>query len=142
MDLTIKEAEIGDVKNLVELDQIASKEIKPWAPQLFKEFKKSLQNPKFCFLIAYFNDKRAGYLESEYDRDKDFIWIKNIYVLKEFRKRGISRKLVEKCVHKWKSKSNLFVLLTSDKNVKTFERLKFKKTMNYMVYKGKSENGL
>jgi len=137
MSLIIREADVEDVRNLVMIDIAASREIKQWFPQSGKELRTSLKKPDFLFILAAEDKEVVGYLESEYDREKRAVWIKNIYVLKEFRKKGIARLLVKKCISSWKKRASNFILLTADRNLKTFERLGFKKTMNYMVHEVK-----
>jgi predicted acetyltransferase len=56
---------------------------------------------------------------------------------KEYRKKGIAKKLIDSILKKWQNKSKSIVLLTSNKNTKIFNRLGFKKAMNFMEYNKK-----
>ena len=131
----IKKAIRKDAFNLSKLDNIANKEFEIWSKQTRKDFEKSISSRMFVFLIAYLNDNPVGYIESEFDISKDIVWIKNIFLIQEFRKKGIAKKLISICSRYWKNKTNLLILLTADRNLKIFEKLGFKKTMNYMVKK-------
>ncbi|MEK6933675.1 MAG: GNAT family N-acetyltransferase [Nanoarchaeota archaeon] len=131
--MIVRKATTRDANSLDELDRSAWEEIKNWSLQTKQNFKRSLKNQKFYFLIASEDKKDVGYLESEYDKEKDAVWLKNIYVLKKFRKKNIARYLIKKCCDYWKKKIDLILLLTADRNLEIFERLGFNKTMNYMV---------
>ena len=162
--MIVRKATTRDANSLDELDRSAWEEIKNWSLQTKQNFKRSLKNQKFYFLIASEDKKDVGYLESEYDKEnsgnyvtnspefsngqflrtsnitnrivhkeKDDVWLKNIYVLKKFRKKNIARYLIKKCCDYWKKKIDLILLLTADRNLEIFERLGFNKTMNYMV---------
>jgi len=66
------------------------------------------------------------------------ISLESIYGKKEYRNKGISNKLVSKLReyrknNYWKEKIQSIELLTEDKNIKIFEKLGFKKVMNYMT---------
>ena len=133
--MRIKKVKSDDARVLTSIDKIAYKEMKFWAPQSEKDFKKSIKNPRFYFSIAEINNKLVGYLESEYDKDKKIVWIKNVFILKQFRKKGLGKLLVNDCIKHWNKKVDLLILLTANRNLKTFEKLGFKKTMNYMMRK-------
>lgn len=131
--MRIRKATIRNAGDLAELDSLAWREIKTWSLQSKQDFEKSLRKKRFYFLIASEDEKKIGYLEFEYDKEKDAVWIKNIYVLKEYRKNNIAKQLIKKYCDNWKNMTNLIILLTADKNVRIFEELEFNKTMNYMV---------
>ncbi|MBI2045693.1 hypothetical protein HYT23_06550, partial [Candidatus Pacearchaeota archaeon] len=46
----------------------------------------------------------------------------------------VAKELIKEALKNWKGKSKSVVLLTADKNLRTFEKLGFKKTMNFMEY--------
>lgn len=131
--MIIRKAKVNDITKLSILDKKAQKEMKTWFSQSEDNFKKSIKKENFYFLIGINEGKSIGYLESEYDKKKDSVWIKNIYVLKEYRKKGIAKIFIRKCYQYWKNKTDLIVLLTADRSLNIFEKLGFKKTMNYMV---------
>ena len=129
----IRRASVRDVCVLAELDKLAHKEMKVWALQSEKDFTRSLRKKDFYFLIGYIKNHAVGYVETEYDAPKEIVWIKNIFVKKEYRKKKIARQLIQHITRYWKRKTRLMVLLTADRNLGIFERLGFKKTMNYLV---------
>ncbi len=131
--MIIRKATIKDAESLANLDKIAYREIKGWALQSKRNFEKTLGNKKFYFLMSLEKNRDIAYLESEYDKEKDAVWLKNIYVMKEFRKKNIAKHLIKKCSNYWRKKTNIIILLTADRNFKIFEKLGFNKTMNYMV---------
>jgi ribosomal protein S18 acetylase RimI-like enzyme len=124
-----------DIDGLVKLDKIAHKENKFWNIQSKAQFKKVVKRSKFLTIIAKNNQTPIGYLQSGLKNTKLHVWIDDIYVIKEFRKKGIAKMLVNKFVNHWKNKVNYIVLITEDKNIKIFEKLGFEKEMNYMGYK-------
>ena len=84
-------------------------------------------------MIAYSGKEAVGYIETEFDAGKEIVWIKNIFVLRKYRKKNIARELIKKITRYWKKKTRLLVLLTADRNLKIFQKLGFNKTMNYLV---------
>ncbi len=131
----IRKATQKDIKELEKINKIANEELKWWVPLEPKFYKKLLRNKyKDCFL-AFENNKLIGFLSLEYNKNNGRMIIEDIYVLSKMRARGIARKLINECVRIWKKKSKSIVLLTADKNLRIFERLGFKKTMNYMEMK-------
>jgi ribosomal protein S18 acetylase RimI-like enzyme len=134
MVIKISWATINNVKDLVELDTIANKEKRWWEIQSKNKFGKVIKKSKFLTIIAKIDQKPIGYLQSGLKNTQVHVWIDNIYVVKEFRKKGIAKLLVNKFVNHWKRKDNNIVLITADSNLKVFEKLGFKKQMNYMGY--------
>ena len=139
MKTEISFAKLKDAKNLEILDNIANGEFNYWFPKSKKEFEKIIIKSKRLILVSKNDDDIVGYLQAKFKDDKKTIWVENIYVMKKFRKNKISKNLVRKFVEYWKNKVENIVLLTSDKNKIIFEKLGFKKTMNYMefVYRNK-----
>jgi|SRR3989338_210881 len=118
---------------LAEMDKEAYREMKVWTLQTQKDFAESLRRENFYFLIAYSGKEAVGYIETEFDAGKEIVWIKNIFVLRKYRKKNIARELIKKITRYWKKKTRLLVLLTADRNLKIFQKLGFNKTMNYLV---------
>ena len=75
-------------------------------------------------------------MEASFKSDKKTIWIENVYTLKRFRNQKIAKRLIDEFAKYWKSKVDNIVLLTADRNKEIFEKLGFKKTMNYMEFVG------
>jgi len=139
-DIIILRATPKYAKNLYELDKFAEKEIKWWvAPSL--DYQKSLiKNKKNLILLAKNEEELVGFLYAQLKEKygkKYRISLEDIYVKKEYRNKGISTKLVSKLReyrknNYWKEKIQGIELLTEDKNIKIFEKLGFRKEMNYM----------
>src|SRR3989338_6007833 len=79
---------------LAEMDKEAYREMKVWTLQTQKDFAKSLRRENFYSLIAYSGKEAVGYIETEFDAGKEIVWIKNIFVMEEYRKRKIARELI------------------------------------------------
>ena len=133
--MEIRKAKFPDSVMLAETDRIAGKEMKFWAVQSEKDFKKSIKVKNYLAIVAFSDGRMVGYLDSEYDSWKKIVWLKNIFVLKKFRRNKVAKMMLKALEKYWKSKVDLCVLLTSDRNLKIFEKLGFKKTMNYMMRK-------
>ncbi len=131
--IKIKRVGEKDAFILAEMDKEAYREMKVWTLQTQKDFAKSLRKENFYFLIAYSGKEPVGYIETEFDAGKEIVWIKNIFVLKAYRKRRIAKEMIQQITRYWKKKTRLLVLLTSDKNLAVFQKLGFKKTANYLV---------
>ena len=137
MAIKITWATTKDVDKLYDLDKIAHKENKFWNVQTKASFRKIIKKSKFLTIIAFNNNKPVGYLQSGMKNTKIHLWIENIFVVKKYRKKGIARLLVKRFTSHWKSRVENIVLITSDRNLRIFKRLGFKKEMNYMNYKKK-----
>lgn len=125
----------NDIDRLVLIDKIANVEIKSWSPMSNKEFKEILDDKKQILIIAENEDQIIGYLDAEIK--EDMIFINDIFVLKQHRKQGYAKDMIRFISDKYKKAIHL---ITKDNNIKTFERLGFVKTMNYMEYKSKTIN--
>ena len=129
---------LTDLKNANDLEILSReshKEFKYWTYENKKSFRKILKKKNEGIYIAKIGNKIVGYLHFEYIKEKRRLWIEQIYVLREFRKNNVAKNLIIKLIKKWrKIKFINIVLLTADRNVKIFEKLRFRKTMNYMEY--------
>ncbi len=135
MAIKISWATFDDMEDWVALDKLAHKENRNWLIGSRSGYRKMIRKSKFLMLMARCDGKLVGYLQSGLRNTKEHLWIEDITVVKEFRKRGIAKLMVNKFVRHWKSRAGAIVLITSDNNMKIFERLGFKKEMNYMGYK-------
>ena len=129
-------AQLKDSKELEKIDKIANEEFKWWHLQSKKKFENAIKKSRYLIVIARINQKMVGYLEASFKNEKT-IWIENIYTSKYYRKKQVVKQLIKDSVKHWKNKVDNIVLLTADRNKKTFEKLGFKKTMNYMEFVGK-----
>ena len=75
--MIVRKATTRDANSLDELDRSAWEEIKNWSLQTKQNFKRSLKNQKFYFLIASEDKKDVGYLESEYDKENSGNYVTN-----------------------------------------------------------------
>ncbi len=139
IDIIILRATPKYAKNLYELDKFAEKEIDWWSARSEKSYFDIIKNKKNLILVAKNGEEFVGNLCAilrNYE-NKFRISLEDIYVKKEYRNKGISNNLVSKLReyrknNYWKEKIQGIELLTEDKNVKIFEKLGFKKVMNYM----------
>tara|TARA_Y100000004_G_C8661643_1_gene305446 strand:- start:15 stop:494 length:480 start_codon:yes stop_codon:yes gene_type:complete len=150
-DILILRATPKYAKNLYELDKFAEKEIKWWVVPSLDDQKSLIKNKKNLILLAKNDEEFVGFLYAQLKNygtylnpklkekygKKYRISLERIYVKKEYRNKGISNKLVSKLReyrknNYWKEKIQGIELLTEDKNIKIFEKLGFKKVMNYM----------
>jgi len=135
MAVEISWAKMSDVEDLEAMDRIAQHENRFWVPQTKADFGKVIKRSGFLTLIARQNGKAVGYLQSGHRNTDKHMWIENVMVLEEYRKKGIARMLVNRFISHWRDKVDYIVLITPDHNVEVFERLGFEKEMNYMGYK-------
>lgn len=135
MTVTISWAKMNDIADLEAIDRIAHNENRFWETQSRADFGRVIRKSGFLTLIARQNGNVVGYLQSGHRNTKKHMWIENVMVLKEFRKQGIARRLVNRFISHWRKKVDYIVLITPDHNVEVFERLGFEKEMNYMGYK-------
>ena len=133
--ISIEFAKTKDAEQLAEIDSIGNKEISGWAPNNKSDFVKLIKNHN-SIIVARENNKIVGYLSSRPDKESKWLWVEDIYVKKDFRKKGISKLLIKRIsnYHKEKMKKRKLVLLTADRNLEIFRKLGFKKTMNFMEY--------
>ncbi len=123
-------------KWLEELDKTAHREFKWWIAKDKKFFTNFINNKYNQILIAFEGKTIIGYLGMEFNKDRKSTWINEIYIIRVMRKKRVAKELVKEALKKWNKKSKSVVLLTADRNLKTFENLGFKKTMNFMEYAG------
>jgi predicted GNAT family acetyltransferase len=137
MVIKISWAKVSDANDLERLDKIAHKEKKWWEIQSKNDFKKVINESAFLTLIVREDDKPIAYLQSGLRNTKKHLWIENIFVINEFRRKGIAKLLVDKFTSYWLTRVDNIVLITADTNLKIFEQLGFRKEMNYMGYKNR-----
>ncbi|MFA5887539.1 MAG: GNAT family N-acetyltransferase [Candidatus Nanoarchaeia archaeon] len=124
--IKIRAGKKSDVKKLVELDKISNKEIKWWEPLSKSDFLKILKNKNLLY-VGEENREIIAYLSGAI-KGKQLI-LENIFVKKEFRKKGIANKLARKFFSDWKNKSIKAIRLDCPKRLRDFyEKLGFKVT--------------
>ena|SRR3989344_6274906 len=133
--MNIRKANQKDVESLEEINLIAKKDTGWWIPQNILFYKKFLKNKNNSIYLALNKNKLVGFLGLEFNKERKSTWINDVYVLQEYRKKKIAKKLIQFALKDWKKKSKSIVLLTADKNISIFEKLGFKKTMNFMELK-------
>lgn len=85
----IKFATKEDIDNIAKIEQECF--LSPWSRESIAE---SLSNPASHFLIAYEDEKPAGYMGLQIFSGEGYVT--NIAVLPEFRRRGIAKSLIKK----------------------------------------------
>ncbi|MEK6854980.1 MAG: GNAT family N-acetyltransferase [Nanoarchaeota archaeon] len=132
--MIIRRGNKKDIKELVKINLTAKKDTGWWIPQNASFYRKFIRNKNNSIYVAFEKDNLVGFLGLEFNKERKSTWINDIYVLREFRRNKIAKKLVQIAVKDWKSKSKSMVLLTADRNLSIFENLGFKKTMNFMEF--------
>ena len=135
--MKIEYAKTIDAKKLAEIDKVANAELSGWKPNNKSDFMKIIKKNKNSIIVARENNNVVGYLSSRPDKDSKWLWVEDVYVLKNYRRKNVSKKLISKLVdyHKKKIPKRRIVLLTPDRNINIFRKLGFQKTMNFMEYK-------
>lgn len=64
-------------------------------------------------------------------KKKGRLWIEDVYVLPDYRKRRVAKTMLTKSLSIWKDIQSAS-LLTPNKNIKIFNKMGFKRVMNYM----------
>lgn len=83
-----------DLKELVEIDKIASKEISWWDHLSYNQFLKIFNNNNIY--IAKDNNKIIGYLSTKKKKEnkENVIFLENIFIIKECREKGVAKNLI------------------------------------------------
>lgn len=128
--IKIRKGKLSDVKILVSLDKKAHKEIKWWRAMNQKEFIK-LVKAKNHIYIAEQDNKIVGYLSADI-KDKK-LFLENVYVKRDFRKKHISNLLIKKFISDWRySKYKTIELFSPERLRKFYEKLGFKLSALFM----------
>lgn len=98
--IKIRVGKKSDVKKLVELDKISNKEIIWWEPLSKSDFLRILKTKNLLY-VGEENREIVAYLSGAI-KGKQLI-LENVFVKKEFRKKGIANKLTRKFFSDWKS---------------------------------------
>ncbi len=136
--MNIEYAKLKDVVELAKMDLIAYSEFKGWSPNSKSDFRNIIKKSKQPIILAKEKRNIVGYASLRIDKKKKWVWLENLYVLKEWRKKGVARYLIKGIInyHHKKTPKKGVVLLTADRNLDIFKKLGFQKTMNFMEYKG------
>ncbi len=132
MRIKIRYATARDIGDLKKLDKAANSELKWWEQQSKSDFLKILKRSRNSILIAICDGKAVGYLQGSPDLVLQKAFIEDVYVMKDYRKLGIAKALVNKFVEFWHKRKKTVALITEDKNLHIFGKLKFRKVMNWM----------
>lgn len=131
--MKIKKAKKSDVKRLIRLDKEANKEIKWWSSIKPSEFLKLIKKKNLIY-IAEQNKEIIGYLNGNI-KDKQLI-LDDIYIKKNFRNRGIAKKLIKKFISDWKKSKFKEIRVDCPERLKKFyEKFGFKTTAIIMKRK-------
>ena len=128
--MKIRKAKKKDVQTLVKIDKQANKEIKWWKPMKSSDFLKLLRSG--YIYVAEDNDRLVGYISGT--KNKHDIVFDNIYLVKKYRKKNISIKLINKFISS--CKYNKTIRLTCPERLENFyKQFGFKTTSITMVKK-------
>ena len=111
--MKIRKAESKDLDELIKLDKMAHEEKEWWIEQNKKEFERIIKERKFYLFVAESDSLLLGYLQAEKKKNK--IQIENIYVKKDYRKKGIAKCLINFFLNN--NNARLVELVTSDDNL-------------------------
>jgi N-acetylglutamate synthase-like GNAT family acetyltransferase len=132
----IRKAKREDCKKLAEISMIAHNELKGWTFEDAQRFQKIVKDVKQKIYVAIKESTIIGYVHTEWYPEKRRLYIEDIFVRKEERRKRIATLLIKKAIKAYTKRKHVnIVLLTADRNVTIFEKVGFKKTMNYMELK-------
>lgn len=135
METTIRFAETKDLESLLKIDRLAHQEFPDWWDCLeASEMKKLIGKSKFNVLVAVVDGGIVGFLRGSLS-EKNMLYVDDIFVLKELRGQGLGKQMMNLFLEEWKGKAVSVGLHTEDFNVKKFEKMGFKKKMNFMYRK-------
>lgn len=129
--MKIRKATKKDLKKLLELDKEVNKEIKWWFPIKSSEFSRLIK--RGLVYIAEQDKKIVGYQNGGI-KEKQLL-LEDIYVKKNFRNRGVAKKLSKKFILDWKPKFKEARIDCPTRLKKFYEKLGFKQTAVIMVKK-------
>ena len=124
--MKIRGAKKSDVEKLVAIDKISNKEIKWWQPLSKSDFLKILKCKNLLYVVEE-KEEIIAYLSGAIKGSK--LILENVFVKKEFRKKGIAKKLIKKFLSNWKNKNMKAIRLDCQERLRDFyERLGFRVT--------------
>ena len=134
--MEITSAKLRDSKILSDIDKIAHSELEGWSPNNKSDFIRIIKNKKQQIFVARDAKEIIGYVSIRKDKESKWLWIEDLYVIKSHRNKGIAKLLIKYVINHGKKKlpKRRIVLLTADRNLEIFNKLGFKKTMNFMQY--------
>ncbi len=129
--MNIRGAKKSGIEKLVNIDKISNREIKWWQPLSKADFLKILKNKNLLY-VAEEKREIIAYLSGAI-KGKQLI-LENIFVKKEFRKKGIADKLIKKFLSDWKNKRMKAARLDCPERLRGFyEKLGFRVTALIML---------
>ena len=123
MKINIRRARRSDLKELIKLDKISNQEISWWNPLTTSEFLRLL-NRGLVYVAE--QEEIIAYLNGDI-KEKELI-LDNLYVKKEFRKKDIARKLIEKFLVDFKKRFKRVRLDCPERMKDFYEQFGFKTT--------------
>lgn len=123
-----------DLKNFVELDKKANKEISWWKPLTYSQFLKIHSN--YSIFLSIENKKIIGYLSTDIKKQnkEDVLFLDNLFVLKEYRNKGISKNLIFMFLEEYKRKYSKIKLYSPTSLEKFYKKFGFKTKYITMVF--------
>lgn len=143
--MIIRKAKTNDSKNIAKFNVLLAKESENLDISYeitHRAVKKLISNEnKGFYLVAMDNKKIIGQLMITFEfsdwNNEDFWWIQSVYVDKNFRKKGVFKKLLEKVKTLAKknnvSKIRLYVYNKNSKAIDTYKALKMRKK-DYIIF--------
>lgn len=134
--MKIEYATAKDSDELAKIDSIAHSELTGWTPNNKLDFDNIIKKQKQIIILAKEKNNLLGYFSLRKDKESNWLWLEDMYVLQKWRKKGIAHKLIKEVLnyHSKNASKRILVLLTSSKNIIIFKKLGFNKTMNFMEY--------
>ena len=123
-------ASVKDIKELSEIEKTINKEHSWWIITRKYEFRQLIDKKRI--VVAKQEGVIAGYanFKKPTGKKEKFIWLEDIYVKKEFRKRHVARAIIYYIIKHFDIKH--MALLTPNRNMKIFKKMGFKKSVNWM----------
>jgi len=123
-----------DLKSLVEIDKLANKENSDWISLSLNQFLKIHIN--YSIYLAIDNKKIVGYLSTEIKKQnkEEVLFLDNLYILKEYRKKNIAKKLVSLFLKENNGKYRMIKLYSTPSLEPFYKKLGFKTKYLTMVF--------
>ncbi len=141
--MKIKKATKKDFKEYLKMKREEEKDLSKRAGRkinypknsiLKKQFKKSLFSKKDLILVVEENNKLIGYIHGSYFKNPYELggYVEDIFVLKEFRRRGIAKGLINEFIKILKKKKYRIIQLSV--NVKNKNAIKLYEKLGFWIY--------
>lgn len=131
--ISLSFATAKDAQMLNLFDHEAHKQMKWWGIRPESKYQRLLRKvSRHRVILARHQGRLIGYLYARIKKEGR-LWIEDVYVLPDYRKQRIAKRMITKSLRIWKGIETAS-LLTTNKNVKVFNKMGFKRVMNYMSF--------